>query len=44
MKTIEVFYKNKEPSLKTLEKANIVFDKYKDTYKYPIMLLQILLL
>ncbi len=33
MKTVEVFYKNKELSLQALEKVNIVLDKYKDTYK-----------
>ena len=31
--TIEVFHKNKEPSLQTLEKANAVLDKYKDNYE-----------
>ncbi len=31
--TIEVFHKNREPSLQTLEKANVVLDKYKDKYE-----------
>ena len=31
--TIEVFHKNKEPSLQTLEKTNSVLDKYKDDYE-----------
>ena len=31
--TIEVFHKNKEPSLQTLEKTNAVLDKYKDDYE-----------
>jgi len=30
---IEVFHKNKEPSLQTLEKTNIVLDEYKDDYE-----------
>ena len=32
MKTIEVFHKNKKPSLNTLEKVNMVLDNYKDDY------------
>jgi hypothetical protein len=31
--TIEVFHKNKEPSLQTLEKTNAVLDKYKDGHE-----------
>ena len=31
--TIEVFHKNKEPSLQTLEKTNSVLDEYKDNYE-----------
>lgn len=31
--TIEVFHKNKEPSLQTLEKTNAVLDRYKDDYE-----------
>ncbi|MBC8313360.1 MAG: hypothetical protein H8E33_03860 [Candidatus Cloacimonetes bacterium] len=33
MKTIEVFHKNKNPSLQTLEKVNVILMKYKDKYK-----------
>ena len=33
MKTIEIFHKNKKPSLQTLEKTKSVLDKYKDKYK-----------
>ena len=31
--TIEVFHKNKEPSLQTLEKTNAVLDKYKGNHE-----------
>jgi len=30
--TVEVFYKNKTPSLKTLEKVNITLEDFKDIY------------
>jgi len=32
-KKIDVFYKNKKPSLQTLEKAKVVLEKYKSDYK-----------
>jgi len=32
LKTIEVFYKNKSPSLQTLEKTNALLEKFKDKY------------
>ena len=32
-KTIEVFYKNKKPSLKTMEKTKTILNKYKDVYE-----------
>jgi len=31
--TVEVFHKNKEPSLQTLEKVNTILDKYKDNHE-----------
>ena len=31
--TVDVFYKNQKPSLKTLEKTKIVLNKYKDEFK-----------
>ena len=33
MDTIEVFHKNKEPSLQTLEKTDSVLNRYKDDYE-----------
>ncbi|MCD4819422.1 MAG: hypothetical protein K8S23_12090 [Candidatus Cloacimonetes bacterium] len=33
IKTIDVFYKDKKPSLKTLEKTKIILGKHEDEYK-----------